>query len=128
MVGRFVQQQQVRLLQKQLGQRQPHLPAAGERLRRTLEVLALEPQALQHRRRLQLDRVSVAEAELILKVAVASKHRFVVGLGHRGIAQPILELVHLGLHVEQTAERAARLLEDRVARVGQAVLREGSRP
>ena len=38
MVGRLVEQQQVRLAEQQLGQRDPHLPAAGERLGRPLEV------------------------------------------------------------------------------------------
>ena len=37
-VGRLVEQQQVRLAEQQLGQRDAHLPAAGERLGRPLEV------------------------------------------------------------------------------------------
>ena len=45
MVGRLVEQQQVRLAEQQLGERDPHLPAAGERLGRPLEVLGLEPEA-----------------------------------------------------------------------------------
>ena len=38
MVGRLVEQQQVRLAEQQLGERDAHLPAAGERLGRPLEV------------------------------------------------------------------------------------------
>ena len=37
-VGRLVEQQQVGLAQQQLGQRDAHLPAAGEGLGRPLEV------------------------------------------------------------------------------------------
>ena len=124
MVRRLVEQQQVRLPEQQLRQRDPHLPAAGKRLGRPLEVGRLEPEALQHGRRLQLDAVAVAESEPILQVAVAREHRVVLGLGDRRVAQPLLELVHLGLHRQQLGERAAGLLEDRAARVRQAVLRQ----
>ena len=37
-IGRLVEQQQVRLAQQQLGERDAHLPAAGERLGLPLEV------------------------------------------------------------------------------------------
>ena len=70
-----------------------------------------EPEAAQHRRHLQLDAVAVAEAEPILQLAVAHEHRLVLVVGHRGVAEPLLERVHLGLHVQQRREREARLFE-----------------
>ena len=62
MVGRLVEQQQVRLAEQQLGQREAHLPAAGERVGRPLEIRRLEAEPLQDRRGLQLDAVAVADA------------------------------------------------------------------
>ena len=97
MVGRLVEQQQVGRAQQQFGQRQTHLPAAGERFGLSLVVGRLEAEALQHRRRFQLDAVAVAEPKPFLKIAVAAEHRVVFGLGNRRVAEPLLERVHLGL-------------------------------
>ena len=79
MVGRLVEQQQVGLAEQQLRQRDPHLPAAGEGFGRPFEVSRLEAEATEHRRRLQLDAVAVAEPEAVLQVAVAMQHRLVLG-------------------------------------------------
>ena len=124
MVGRLVEQQQVGLAEQQLGQRDAHLPAAGEGFGRPFEVRRLEAEAAEHRRRLQLDAVAVAEPEAILQVAVAMQHRIVLGFRNRRIAELILDGVHLRLHRDQVGERARRLLEDGVTRVTQAVLRQ----
>ncbi len=45
MVGRLIQQQEVGTLQQQLGQRDPHLPAAREGLDRLLVLFDREPEA-----------------------------------------------------------------------------------
>ena len=42
--------------------------------------------------------------------------------GHRGVAEAVLDVVHLRLHVEQRLEGAAGLLEDGAAAVREAVL------
>ena len=124
MVRRLVEQQQVRLAEQQLRERDAHLPAPGKRLRRTLEVGRLETEALEHRRRLQLDAVALAQPELILQIAVAMEHRVVLGLGDGRVAQPVLERVHLGLDRDELAERARRFREQRAAGVRKAVLRQ----
>jgi hypothetical protein len=43
---------------------------------------------------------------------------------HARVGQPVLDVVHLGFHVEQRLERAADFLEHRAATVRQAVLRQ----
>ena len=124
MVRRLVEQQQVGLAEQQLGKRDAHLPAAGKRFRRPLEVVGAEAEALKDGRGLQLDAVAVAEAEPVLQLAVALEHRLVLAFGNGRIAEPLFELVHLRLHAEEPFEGAARFLEQRAAGMGQAVLRQ----
>ena len=124
MIGRLVEQQQVGLAEQQLGQRQAHLPAAGECFGLPVEIRRGEPEPVQHGGGLQIDAVPVVEPEAILQVAVAGQHRLVLAFGNRRVAQPLLERVHLGFHREQRAERAGGFLEDGPAGVGQAVLRQ----
>ena len=76
-VGRLVEQQQPRLAQQQLGQRQAHLPAAREMLGRQLEVRRREAEAAQDGRDAELDRVAVADPEALLRRAVALEQRLV---------------------------------------------------
>ena len=62
MVGRLVEQQQVRLLQQQLGQRDAHLPAAGKFFGLPRPVFLAETQPCKHRADLGLDGVAVVSA------------------------------------------------------------------
>ena len=55
MVGGLVEQQQVGLLQQQLGQREAHLPAAGKLLGLAVPVVLAEAQAVEHRADLRFD-------------------------------------------------------------------------
>ena len=121
-VGRFVEQQQVGLIEQQLGEGDAHLPAAGKRFGRALEVGRLEAEALENGPGLQLDAVAVVHAEAILQIAVAVQHLVVVGFGDRRIAQSILEGVHLGFDREQRLERARCFFEQGPPGVRQAVL------
>jgi hypothetical protein len=43
---------------------------------------------------------------------------------NRRVTEPVLDVVHLGLHVEERLKRAARFFEDCAARVGQSILRQ----
>ena len=123
-VGRLVEEQQVRLPEQQLRERDSHLPAAGEGFGRPLEVAGLEAQTLQDGRGFQLDAVPVVDAEAVLQIAVAVQHRVVLGLRNRLVAEPPLERVHLRLHRQQLAEGAGRFVEHRPAGVVEAVLRQ----
>ena len=113
-VRRLVEQEQVRLAEQQLGQRDAHLPSAGERFGRPLEVGRREAEALQHGRRLELDRVAVVQAEAILQVAVAREHVVVLGDGNRRVAEPGFEGVHLRLHARAAGRRRSMLPRRRV--------------
>src|SRR6185436_1115721 len=110
--------------EQQLGERDAHLPPAGKRLRRTLRVVRVEAEAAQDRRNPQVHAVALGEPEAILQLAVARQHRVVLVLRNRCVAEPVLDVVHLGFHVEQRLKRAARLFEDRPPRVRQPVLRQ----
>jgi hypothetical protein len=122
MVGRLVEQQQIGLAEEQLRQRDAHLPSTGEPLRRPLEIGRFEAEPAEHRRGPQFDAVAVAQAELILEIAVAMEHRVVLGLRDARIGEPIFQTVHLRLDREQLTERARGLLEQRSAGVAQSVL------
>ena len=71
MVGRLVEQQQVRFLQQQLRQRDAHLPAAGELVGQPRPVFFAEAETSQHRSDFGLDRVAVARPEFVLDPVVA---------------------------------------------------------
>ena len=59
MVGGFVEQEDLRGAQQQLGECDAHLPATGELVGRTPHVLLMEAQAKEHASRLGLDVVTV---------------------------------------------------------------------
>jgi hypothetical protein len=120
----FVEEQQIRLAEQQLREREPHLPSAGERFRAPIEIRRCEAEALKNRGRLQLDAVPAADAEAILKIAIALEHRIVFSFRNRGITEPLLEIVHLGLDGEELGERARHLFEHGAARMREAVLRK----
>ena len=124
MVGGLVEQQQVGASEQQLGQRDAHLPAAGKGLSRPVGVVGAEAESAQHGGDAQVHAVAVRQAEAVLQVGIAVEHRLVIGVRHAGVAQAVLDVVHLRLHVQERLEGAARFLEHRPARVGQAVLRQ----
>ena len=124
MVGRLVEQEQARPLQQQLGERDAHLPAAGEGLGRLVEVALLEPEAAQHCRHAQVHRVAVEPAEVLLALGVPHEHRFVCGLVQRGVGQLLFEDAQLLLERQLRPERLARLADERPPAVLEPVLRE----
>ncbi len=123
-VRRFVEQQQIGLAEEQLGEGDPHLPAARERVHRTLRVVGLEAEAAQHGGDLQVDAVAVVQPEAILQIAVAGEQGVVLTRLDAGIGEPLLDGVHLGLLLEQGLKGEADLFVDRATGVGDAVLRQ----
>ena len=81
MIGRLVEQQQVRPSEQQLGERDPHLPAAGERFAGPAGVLAAESQTAQHGGDAQVHAVAFVQPESILELGVARQHRVVLASG-----------------------------------------------
>jgi hypothetical protein len=71
MVGGLVEQQQRRLLQQQFGERDAHLPAAGELFGLALPVFFGEAEAAEDGADLRVERVDVVDVELVGDVGVA---------------------------------------------------------
>ena len=84
MVGGFVEQQQVGFLQQQLGQRQPHLPAAGKFFGLPLPVFFAKAQPHQDASDFGFNRVAVAGAEFVLQAVIAVGH---VGILRAGVVE-----------------------------------------
>ena len=124
MVRRFVEQQQRWPAEEQLGERDAHLPAAGERLGRLVEVVTREAEPHQHLRDLEVDRVAVFVTELLGQVVVFDEQRFVLAIGERFIRERVFDALHFALRVEQRRERERHLIEQSAAAVVEAVLRQ----
>ncbi len=98
-IGRLVQQQQVRLFEQQFGQRDAHLPAAGEFLGAALPIGMREPEPGQHRSHLRLDGVAVARAKLAVQLMKTVGHLRVFGAGRIELRHLVRQLLHLLFHV-----------------------------
>ena len=98
MVRRFVQQQQVWLLQQQLRQRDAHLPAAGKLLRLPRPIFLAESQAREHRPNLRIDRISVARAELVFQMVKPVRDMRILRLAGSTSAHAMRQRFHLRLH------------------------------
>ena len=74
-IGRLVKQQQVRLLQQQLGQRNTHLPATGKFFTRLAPVLLGETKPLEDAANFGLHSVAAALPEELLQFGIAIQIR-----------------------------------------------------
>ena len=106
-VRRLVEQQERRPAEQQLGQRDAHLPAAGERFDRLVEVGARESKAFEHLRHAQIDAVALALTEQLGDVVVANEQRLVLAVGQRRIGKRVLDAIDLGACFEQWLEGRA---------------------
>ena len=124
MVSRLVEQQQIRLRQQQLGQRDAHLPAAGKLLGVTCPVFLAEAEAVEHGAHLRIERVAVLHAKFAEIALIAIGYlgvfvRRVIEFGHL-----VSEVLHLLLQRAQVAEHRHAFGEDGAAGELQAILRE----
>ena len=108
-VGRLVEQQQVRLAQEQLGQRDAHLPAARELVGGARHVRLVEAQAEEHAVRLAFNVVAVAGLEARAQGAVLLEQGRRVCLS--GAGQRCLELGQALAHARDVGHRGHDLLE-----------------
>ena len=95
MVRRLVEQQQVRLLEKQFRQRDAHLPSTGEFFRRALPIFFAESESAQHSAHLRFDRISIVRAEFAVHAVKALAHLRVLrarGIKLRHLVGQLLEL------------------------------------
>jgi len=74
MVCRLIQQENIRLLEQKLSERDAHLPAARELLGPSCPVLFTESQAIQDRPDLRLYRVPIVSTELAIEAVEAIRY------------------------------------------------------
>ena len=123
-VGGLVEQQQAGFLQQQLGERDAHLPAAGELFGLALPVFLGEAEAAEDGADLRVERVDVVDVELVGDVGVAVGGGGVL-LGFRvGGGEGVGELFGFALEGVEVVEDGEALGEDGFAAQGEAVLRE----
>ena len=108
-VGRLVEQQQVRLAQQQLGQRDAHLPAARELVGGARHVRLVKAQAEKHAVRLAFDVVAVAGFKARAQGTILVKQR-----GRRGLVGTFQGSFQLGqalAHVRDVGHRGHDLFK-----------------
>ena len=121
MVGGLVEQQQVGLFEQQLGQRDAHLPAAGELLGAALPIALAEAEAGEHGADLRFDGVAVARAELAFRAMEAVGHLRVLGAGG-------IEFAPCGAASCSCSSSSARRLANTVMHSAKTVRPESERP
>ena len=123
-IGRFVEQQQVGLFEQQLGQRDAHLPAAGEFLGAALPIALAEAEAAEDGTHLGFDGVAVARAELAFRAMKAVRHGGVFGAGRIQFAHPRGQLLLLFFERPQFVEHRHAFGEHRAAGKRKPFLRQ----
>ena len=111
-------------MQQQLGERDAHLPAAGELFGAALPVFLREAEAAEDSADLRVERVDVVRVEQIGNLGVAVGGGVVLGglrvrVGHR-----VRELLVLDFEGADLVEDGEALVEDAAAGEREAVLRE----
>ena len=124
MVRRLVEQQQVGLLQKKLGEGEAHLPSAGEFVGQARPVFFREAQAHQDASDFGFDRVAVAGAEFVFDAVVAVGDGVVFRAGVVEFRHAVRERFEFRFHGAQVVEDRHALGEDAAAGEREAVLRK----
>ncbi len=108
MVRRLVEQQHVRALEEQAGERDPHLPAAAELADVSLEVRLAKAEPREHRLGAALEIVATAVVPLLAGGGILL-HQLRVAVGARvGGFQPVLEIATTKLERVDLVERGQR--------------------
>jgi hypothetical protein len=124
MVCRLVEEQQRGPAEQQLRERDAHLPAAGKRLARLLEIAARKPEAFEHLRDTQVDAVAFLVTKELRQLVIADEQRLMLSVGQRRIRELVFDARDLGLRVEKRLERQRRLGDERAAGVLESILRQ----
>ena len=126
-VGGLVEQQQAGLLQQQFGQRDAHLPAAGELLGLALPVFLGEAEAAEDRADLRVEGVDVVDVELVGDVGVAVGGGEVLARLGVGGGEGVGDLLGLALRVRGGGRRRRGTRRRRSCRGGRGRPAGGSR-
>ena len=124
MVGGFVEQQQVRLLEQQLGERDAHLPAAGEFFGAALQSSLRKPEPVEHGCRPALRWRSRRGVKFVLEALVALGDLRVLGATLVELRHAPGELFHLLFHGAQFGEHRHAFGEHGAAGERQPILRQ----
>ena len=123
-VGRFVQQQHLRLLQQQLGQRNSHLPTTGKLAAIARKIFICKAQAAQNRLRTRAQTGSIAVVQNQLQAADFLQRILVL---RRGGIQPLQvgrKLIHNLLQLHNIPHTAQHLIQQRRAGDMNTILRQ----
>ena len=114
-VGRLIQQQQIRLGQQQLGQQRTGALAAAEVRQRLVVLVLVEPQAAQHLTDARLVIIAAGHLERGLRLTVGRQQLSVIGRAGCGrLGQPVLHLGQRGALRPQVGEHFQHRLVQRV--------------
>ena len=124
MVRRFIQQQQVWLLQQQLRQRDTHLPAARKLFRLPRPVFFAESQAGEHRANLRIHGISIARAEFVFQMMKPVGDICILLARRIHIPHAMRERFHLRLHRAEIIKHAHALGKNTASGKRQTILRQ----
>ena len=124
MVGGLVEQQEVGLLKKKLGEREAHLPSAGKFFGQARPVFFGETQAHQHSSDFGFDGIAVAGAEFMLDAVVAVGDGVVFRAGVVQFRHAVRQRFQFRFHGAQVVEHRHAFGKDATAREREAVLRK----
>src|SRR5712672_3033877 len=124
MVRWLVEEKEVGFLQQQLGQRDAHLPAAGEFFRPPRPIFFPEAQAIEHRADFSLNGVTVAGLHLSLYAMEALGNLLVLRTCVVNFGHATREIFLLALHLVYMLKNRKALGKDRAAGKRKAVLRQ----
>ncbi len=123
-VGRLVEQKERGLLQKELGERDAHLPAAGELFRAALPVFLREAEAGEHGADLRVERVDVMRVEEVGDLGVAVGGGDVLARFRVGLGDGVGELLVFSFERAELVEDREAFVEDGAAGEREAILRQ----
>src|SRR6266576_6037290 len=101
MVRRLIQQQQVRLLQQQLGKRDAHLPSAREFVSLPMPIVLTKSESSEHAAHLRLDGIAVTGLEFMLYTLIAIGDLCILLRGVVQLRHAARKLLHLFFHGAQ---------------------------
>ena len=119
MIGRLIQQQQIRLADEQLGQRQPRALPAGKCLNILLPVFPLQSNAQQCRLQLVLPGISAGQVKLMLRVLILPQsflQRLAFNCSHLmlQLAQPMRKPMQIRKRQLGLIDHGVGRIEDRI--------------
>ena len=114
-VGGFIEQQHVRVVEQQPGQAEPRALSTGERRDGPVDELH-QPKTREDAAQRCLEVVAAGVLEVVLQIGVALERLLI------RVAETVFELAQLGLELAKMRGRGARVLVDRAGRVLQQLL------